>query len=228
MPIHKSIKIAWCVGTLFLSVGVIGVSGSALAAVPTPLTPAHSLSGKPPATLARPAPEPPGYTVVTNNFSARNGSQSFGTADCPAGTVVWGGGAEIGTASLDANIGTSVPNGSGEWAVFVNNVSGADTDFNVYAICADQPSGYVIESNKVDDPAGRQSGAKASCPKRTVVLGGGGVSSSPYPSVNLNSSWPTVVKHIGSWNVDMNNASSLDASVGAYVVCGRTPGATRW
>jgi hypothetical protein len=205
-------KMAKTVIPLVLMIGVLDTSGVASASTAT--------SGP------KAAPkEPAGYTVVGTDYDAPSGMTTGGSAVCPAGTVVWGGGASItGTNSLLGDINTSTPFGSGAWVADVNNTSGADLTFDVEAICANQPAKYAIESATADNPAGTQKYAQASCPKGTVVLGGGGISSSQDLAVDMNSSFPSVSKkHIGSWVTNMNNGSGADANVEAAVICAKKP-----
>lgn len=127
-----------------------------------------------------PAGAPKGYIVVNSGaLTAANGTQTFGSAACPAKTVVYGGGVIITSSSLAANVNTSWPDGDTDWAADVNNASGAATTFTVYAICAHKPKGYkVIESGGVVNPAGSQNVAVAYCPSGLKVFGGGGYSTS--------------------------------------------------
>ena len=173
------------------------------------------------------ATEPKGYTVAFATYDAPNGEQSTGAATCPTGTVVWGGGAAIEspteTSTLLADMNTSIPF-EGAWVATISNTSGSDLQFVVQAVCAKQPLQYVIKSKEADNPAGTQSSTKASCPKGTVLLGGGGSSVSDDTSVNMNSSFPSVShKNIGSWVVNSNNGSGSDASVAAVAICATQP-----
>jgi hypothetical protein len=148
--------------------------------------------------------------------------QTGGAVTCPvtnhAQTVPFSGGALFLTAGLEANINSSFPMAHG-WQIDANNASGASSQFLVYAVCAKKPKGYVMEkSAAVDNPAGQQTGAGSTCPKGTVLLGGGALSSSRATSVNLNSSFPLSTN---TWYTYMNNASSGDASVTVYRVCAK-------
>jgi hypothetical protein len=173
------------------------------------------------------ASEPKGYTVAFATYDAPSGEQSTGTAVCPSGTVVWGGGSAIesptDTSTLLADMNTSAPFGV-SWVARVSNTSGSDLEFVVQAVCAKQPAQYTIKSKQADNAAGTQSYTKASCPKGTVLLGGGGSSGSDDLSVNMNSSFPFVShKNIGSWVVNSNNGSGSDASVTAVAICATQP-----
>ena len=181
-----------------------------------------SASGPKPNTKA--VKQPPGYSVVGADFDAPSGVLSTGAVECPAGTVVWGGGSFTnGANTFLADVNSSVPYGSGAWVASINNTSGADLSFDVQAICADQPAKYVISAT-TDNPAGTQNYVQVTCPKGTVVLGGGAYSDSTDPADNMNSSFPSVSKKkVGSWFGNMNNGSGSDASVTSSAICARKP-----
>lgn len=111
----------------------------------------------------------------------------------------------------------------------MNNYSGSTFNFDVYVVCASQPKGYLIlSSSAVDNPPGTESTAVVTCPTGVGLkaLGGGGWSNSGSVDVNLNSSFPVKSAHptAFSWRVQMNNTSSSDATVTAFVVCGKEAG----
>ena len=84
---------------------------------------------------------------------------------CPAGKIVWGGGASFvnGYFGPDLTVNTSEP-GSGGWEARVNNTGTATAQFAVDAICAKKPTGYGLVFKAVDNPADSQSHATAVCP----------------------------------------------------------------
>ena len=159
--------------------------------------------------------------VVSDTFTDPAGAQVGGSVTCPAGTQVLGGGAIIAGASLSENLNSTFPFGDGSgWGVYVNNAGTTDGTFHVYAVCASTIQSYsVVVGNGVDNPSGAVSYAAVSCPTGTVPFGGGGFASSSSTSVNLHMSQ---LKHRG-WEAFMNNASTSDDTVSAYVVCGLKP-----
>ncbi len=171
---------------------------------------------------------PPGYTVVvTRNVAAPNGRQSEGYVLCPTGTVVLGGGEDL-AGGLDATVNSSWPGSSTSWDAEVNNSTGSATTFDVWAVCANQPKGYLIVNSTASNPPGTESAAGVACPTGLglKVLGGGGWSNAGSVDVNMSSSWPvtTTKPTTASWRVEENNTSTFAATVEAFAICGKEPG----
>jgi hypothetical protein len=167
----------------------------------------------------KPPKAPPGYTVV-NSGAVDNpaGRQTRGTATCPTGTVVLGGGVYSSSGDTSINLNSSFPTGSTGWSADMNNASSEDASAVVYAVCAQRPKKYsIVESTEIENPSGEQTEATASCPANTQVLGGGGYSTSAELGVNLNS---TLV-NLQGWLVEMNNGSVADADAMAIAICGK-------
>jgi hypothetical protein len=181
------------------------------------------------ASPAQPASRPPGYLVVESlNVTAPAGQQTFGSIACPAtaggaARVPYSGGVTINSGSLITNINSSYPSGT-EWHAYVNNASGADVTFDVWAVCGRPKLGYtVITVTGQRLPAGRESNQPVDCPAGTKVLGGGALSWSQDLAVNLNESYPGPFGHPYTWWVDMNNASAFDTKFDAMAICSRYP-----
>lgn len=166
------------------------------------------------------ASAPPGYTVVeVDQLRAPIGLQSHFSATCPAGTVPLDGGALVDAGAGRRAINSSFPTPTG-WAFDINNGSAADAPVVVSVVCAAPPPGYVVRmSATVPNAAGTQSSAAVKCPAGTKPLGGGGLSSSSSLFINMNSTLP----HRRQWVATENNATGLDASLIAFVVCGALP-----
>ena len=169
------------------------------------------------------AATPSGYMVVVSGFmTAPNGSRTRGVAVCPptrAGVArqPQGGGVVISSGSTGANVASSFPYRT-TWIGDVTNASGADTTFQVYAVCAKPKSGYALVATfGVTNPAGSQTRGTASCPTGTKVLGGGVYSATVSLGVNINSSFPNQ----NGWAVDMNNATSSTDTFDVYAVCSK-------
>jgi hypothetical protein len=197
-----------------LTGGYAAISGPAGAAV----TPASAIPA---------ANQPAGYSIQVAGFTMGNDEQAVDTVACPSGTVPWGGGAKIDENTLGAHLnssyGYSGEAGSG-WLAAVNNTTGSNLTFSVYAVCADRPASYkLVTGTAQDDPAGSRAGTFAACPKGTVSLGGGGASKSSDTSVDLNGIQPITGDGIYNFEVYMNNASASDSSFEAQVVCGKKP-----
>jgi hypothetical protein len=219
---------------LFVRPLAVALAGCALAAgtaaaadaakapvVGTPAATAAAGKGVPAASPSALAGAPRGYHIVNSGFlTAANGSQTQGFVTCPTGTVPFGGGAEVTSFSTAANINTSIPTSNG-WRADVNNASGSDTTFEVYAVCAKAPRYYqVVESSPIANPAFGEATATAACPVGTKVLGGGAYSESGDTAVNLN----TTIPQGNAWRVDMNNGSAFSTAYEVYAVCAHKPG----
>ncbi len=175
---------------------------------------------------------PAGYTVVvTHNVAAPNGLQTEGYVLCPTGTVVLGGGEVLnsGAGALRATVNSSWPGSSTSWDAEVNNYTGTAFTFDVWAVCANQPKGYlIVNSAPASNPRGTENAAGVTCPTGVGLkaLGGGGWSNAGSVDVNMNSSWPveTTKPATYSWRVQENNTSTFDATVTAFAICGKEPG----
>ena len=99
-----------CLGTLALVAGSVAMMGGTAAAASPKGVPGQSVASAPSAKVAAGGLEPDGatppagYSIQSAVFDAANGEQTEGTVACPSGTVPWGGGAVIGSSSLDANL----------------------------------------------------------------------------------------------------------------------------
>ena len=208
-----------------IAVVVIGLGALAFA----PAAVAGAAAAKQPAPLGVvPNALPHGYIVVSSpGLTAPAGSQTHGTADCPANTVVYGGGVFVNSLSLPANVNSSYPSTT-QWNADVNNASSSSTTFTVDAICAKRTADWsIVHSGSVTNPAMRRRGP-ASPARVDQVLGGGGFSSTLSTKVNENSSFP-LKSGSGAlttffWTVDQNNANTTAATVTAYAVCGHASG----
>jgi len=91
---------------------------------------------------------PPGPTavtfVVTPPITAPTGTATSGRADCPSGQVPTGGGAEFvyipgeTRESIKTSIPVKYPVGAAHptaWLVWINNTTGSQVTFFVYAVC---------------------------------------------------------------------------------------------
>jgi hypothetical protein len=179
---------------------------------------------------AVPDTSPAGYSIQSARFTANAGEQSTDAVDCPDGTVPWGGGAEINERKLGASLNSSVaffdPSGPGPngWEATVDNTTGSNLAFVVYAVCADEPTGYaIVGGSSQTDPAKTRAGTFAACPSGTVSLGGGGFVSASNISVSINGIEPILSEGIYNFEVYMNNDSESGSSFIAQVVCGKKP-----
>jgi hypothetical protein len=170
------------------------------------------------------ASQPPGYQIVSSGpLSAAPGTfDTGGSATCPAGTVVWGGGASFveGYFGPSLTVNTSEPMESAGWEARVNNTGTSTAKFAVDAICARKPKGYQTVFRAADNPANSQSHATATCPSPKVVLGGGALSTSDQAAAVLTNAWPASSSKFKGY---MYNGTSSGASLTVYAICADKP-----
>lgn len=219
-----------------LAVAVAGLTalvvGSTAVAAKTAVrgTPASSAAaGKqlPSASPLSSSATPSGYLLVSSgSLTAPTGAETFGSVACPAtrrgvARQPQSGGVFITSGSLAANINNSYPSGT-SWVGFVNNSSGADTTFEVWAVCAKPHSAYTqAVSASFANPAGSQNLGSVSCPAGTKVLGGGASSPTIDLAQNINESVPFHSGRIYGWSVFMNNSGGNADSFNVYAVCSK-------
>jgi hypothetical protein len=163
---------------------------------------------------------PAGYSIATSSpFTATNGFQSRGTVTCPGTLKPVGGGAATPSTSTLVNMNSSFPVSKHSWAVDINNTSGTDTTFTVYAVCIKRGSlAFTVNTAVFSVGANAQSSGTTSCPSG-VVVGGGVLSSSGSPSVNINTLIPAGTT---GWRADMNNATASATNFTVYAICRNT------
>lgn len=199
-----------------------GIAAAALlsAAVAAPALPAAAAQHSPAAISAT---HPPGYQIANGGpFTAPPSAfDAGGSAACPAGTVVWGGGVVfVGGSNPSLNVNTSEPSGSGGWEVRVNNTGTTTVQFRVDAICANKPTGYKLAFRTVDNPPNTQSHATATCPSPKVLLGGGTLSTSDQVPAVLTSAWPSGSAKFTGY---MFNGTPTDQMFTVLAICGHKP-----
>jgi hypothetical protein len=181
-----------------------------------------------PAAAAQQAPasvstHPPGYKIVrAGPFNAPPSAfDSGGSATCPAGTVVWGGGVAFsGGSNPSLTVNTFQPAGSSGWEARVNNTGATTVQFVVDAVCANKPAGYKLVFKTVDNPANTQSHATATCPSPKVLLSGGTLSTSDQVPAILTSAWP---KSSAQFTGYMLNGTATDQKFTVLAICGQKP-----
>jgi len=183
------------------------------------LAPAMAAAARTGAPAVRVAADaPPGYVIKTvSDMSLPNNTTETGRVTCPKGKVVLSGGAYIASASVMTGINSSYPRSKRTWVVFANNFSGTATTFNVYAVCANEPAGYVqLESSPVFNSPGQQTSGTMDCGSGDVLLGGGVITNSLITSVAMTSSYPATST---SWTAAVSNFSESADGFGVVVVC---------
>jgi hypothetical protein len=129
---------------------------------------------------AAPAYAYTGYQVVERTFSLPAGGYVRQIAQCPAGTVVLGGGADVvgaGSVNHDTDLQESTPgtNSAGYlWLATVSNASANNYTLGIWAVCGAAPSGYqIVRGIDVTLPKKVTYDDSVSCPSGEVVLAGG-------------------------------------------------------
>jgi len=175
---------------------------------------------------------PPKYQVVVDGpVSAPAGGQGHASADCPTGTVTYGGGVSIATASINAaNIQGSWPQTDGSsWNSWVANGNGVPVSFSVYAICAKKTAKWSVQVTSEPFPANSVTGPLvAPCPAGTKVLGGGSFSPLGVLGDTVDASFPVKTgsgsSATYSWQTFMNNATGFGTTEDSFAVCGSAKG----
>jgi hypothetical protein len=165
---------------------------------------------------------PPGYVrIQTPLLPAPAGVQSGGQVDCPAGKVPWGGGAGFagGLPDFGMDLNTSAPSGTG-WKARYNNRSSRAATFVVQTFCARKPRRYTTTFALIDNPPCDQATATATCPARTVLLGGGTQSTSDLPQASITSAWPSSDK---TFTGVMWNGTAGAERLAVFAICGKRP-----
>jgi hypothetical protein len=176
------------------------------------------------------------WLIVESNVSLPAGGFVSQAADCPAGTVVVGGGAQVvgtGAASPGTEIQESAPESTGSgtsttyaWQAAVSNTSTSNYTLGVFAVCGPAPSGYQIVENPVSLAGGGFVRTTADCPSGTVVLGGG-AQVTPAGSSNVDTemqeSSPGTASGVSLWLAAVSNHSTSNYTLGIYAVCGTAP-----
>jgi hypothetical protein len=151
-----------------------------------------------------------------------------GSAHCPAGTRVVGGGAEIGGNVAESRLTNTEPTppnaeGGNYWAAGIWNDSGPTKSIDVIAVCRQRKPAY--RSNSANVPVGRARTVGASCPRGTHVSAGGGYATGTIGGSYVNSSFPFDGRDRGKapddgWRVRIYNISNAPRSqIYAFAVC---------
>jgi hypothetical protein len=166
------------------------------------------------------ATPPAGYEVDEgNSVSNPAGDQDRATVSCPAGDVIFGGGAAASSQSVSVGMTSSYPQSPASWTAAVSNFSGSGETFTVYEICGQALPGYAIASTSASDPAGAQKGIIENCTAPAVVLGGGNQSSNTVNlRIEIKTSQPFPAGGAG-WKSGENNDTTVGTTLTSYAVC---------
>jgi hypothetical protein len=160
----------------------------------------------------------PGATTerVDQQVTAPAGDKGHPVANCPAGSIVTGGG-WAGRSDGSLRVYNSSQSGNG-WQVWADNVSGSDKPVNAYAVCLSGYSGTTSQILKSASIAGGgNEGIVATCSGGALATGGGFAAQDDLVMKtshrNSESSWITYGTNIGS----------ADRTIFSYVTCLSSP-----
>jgi hypothetical protein len=174
------------------------------------------------------------YGVVETTTDAPAGQQTFGTALCPVGESVVGGGGQSSSSATSVNLGSEWPYevpgtgpypGHGAYRVSVNNASAADSTLITYAICTNLESSFS-ENPSVPSAPSSVTQIQLSCGGWVTDAGAwdGSLSSSLGP--DMSSSWPIytpAAPFLGvptdQWGVSVDNTTSTAQNIQSVLVC---------
>ena len=172
---------------------------------------------------AAPGTPPAGYVVVTSSpVTAVSGRQTPAPVVCPGTTKPVSGGAHVDSSSTLVNLNSSYPVGRHSWKVRVNNLSGVDVTFEVYAVCIDRPSpDFTVNTTFVDNQPHHVQSARVGC-AQGVMVGGGVKSDSVKPKVSIHYTGPDGAPGFETaWVVLMNNPTASPVGFTVYSICAK-------
>jgi hypothetical protein len=162
-------------------------------------------------------PPSAGRKVVSiDNVVASSAHQSPGLKLCPPNTLVTGGGLVSQSPSVEINLNDSYPQTNG-WRVDVDNLSGVDSHFSVYAVCMPKPAGYTIRTSAVvANPLDTVTRVSRGCAAGSVPISGGLYDSSIDTHTTLMDTFPN---NTNGWTADEVANGQVGGLVTAYVIC---------
>jgi len=153
----------------------------------------------------------PTVDTVINQESIPAGSTASSTVECPAETIVTGGGY---AAQDGLFIYNSSKSGNG-WRVYAKNNTGSAKPLNAYAVCMANTEGSSSQIlNQVSVSGGSIGHAVASCPAGSVLTGGGWAGRHDGSLFVYNSS-----RSGNGWQVYAKNTTGSSIPLNAYAIC---------
>lgn len=155
------------------------------------------------------------FTQVYTQVTVPAGNIGHPVADCPAGSVVTGGGwASKSDGSLIVYNSSMSGNG---WQIYAKNTSGSNQLLNAYAICVSGSGGstsQVVSQSTI--AAGSAGYAEAACPAGALATGGGFAADTDlwiYNTSLSGSNWMTYAK----------NSAGTGKLLNSYAICFSMP-----
>ncbi len=177
---------------------------------------------------------PFGYQVATTDVVIAAGSFARQTANCPAGKVVLGGGAQVagaGTADFNTRLQESAPGivnvNTNVWLASVRNQDQVPHTVRIFAVCASPPQGYEVVTGAITSltAGGGFNRDVVPCPAGKVILGGGaqvvGEGTADF-NTRLQESTPGLTglnNATNVWLVSMKNLDGAAHNVRFFAVC---------
>ncbi len=174
------------------------------------------------------------YAVVATGAVIAAGSFARETANCPAGTVVLGGGAQVAGENIgdfNTRLEESGPGTVGGttnvWLASVRNEDEVPHTVRIFAVCASPPLGYEVVTGAVTPLAagGGFNRNAVDCPAGKVILGGGaqvvGQGTADF-NTRLQESTPGLTglnNATNVWLVSMKNLDAVAHNVQFFAVC---------
>jgi hypothetical protein len=169
---------------------------------------------------------PRGYAIVTNGGVALAGSWGEGFADCPKGTVTYGGGVSVDSTSPVMGLDADTPRIDGlEWHAWVDNPSSSSVSYTDYAVCAKKNTSWNIQFGSVANPNGLVSPQVYAYCSTGELLGGGAYGSWAGRALGqtVDATYP-VPGGLQPWGSQMNNNSGFDGTADSVAICGHAKG----
>jgi hypothetical protein len=149
---------------------------------------------------------------ATGRVSLSPGKFGNAGAQCPAGSILVGGGFATNTKVI---ITSSSKSESGNvWIVYASNYSGSSQDLNVYAYCLSGKAGSIVQkSAETTVSASRLGHIEVFCPSGSFVTGGGFATYNDFQPIMY--SYPDE----NGWQVGAQNNSAVDNRLIVYAIC---------
>jgi hypothetical protein len=169
--------------------------------------------------------------ISENSQPVAAGGGEDAEADCPSGTHVVGGGAEVGGNAADSHLNTIYPFDGADanpapddgWASHFWNAAGVTKSVYVVAVCKQGKARYRSSAGNVKP--GRARTLKARCPEGTHVSGGGVYTDGSIQSAYVNSSYPYDGPDAGDapddgWKGRAYNLDPVAQRMTVHAICG--------
>ena len=131
--------------------------------------------------------------------------------DCPAGTVLTGGGY---AANSDQEVFSNMIHGTNGWESFSKNNTGTAQLLNAYAMCyTGSGVSSTVAVKQVSVSPGSSPNLKADCPSGTLATGGGFAA---LPGVHVIN---TVLDDSNGWSSNASNTTGSSQLFNSYAIC---------